>query len=324
MVDKKVTIIIPNYNGKSLLAKNLPILIKYAASHEIMVVDDGSGDGSVDFLKVNYPDVIIVNLKSNHGFAYACNTGVRQANGDIVYLLNSDVAVNEDFLSAIIPYFRDTDVFAVSSFESDIGDKENKEFSIPLTMFKWGIFWYWYERLYPMPSSGVEVLCVSGGHAAFDRAKFLKLGGFDNLFRPFYAEDGDICWRAWKRGWKSLYEPRSVVSHICKGTIGRFYSPFHILTIHWKNRFLLTWKNLTYPGYMIQHIFCILPELLIVPLMGKPEFTVGFFMAILQLPELLKSRKLSRVPNPVYTDADLFKRFSILSSSRIYTPGNDK
>ncbi len=83
-----------------------------------------------------------------------------------------------------------------------------------------------------------------GGSSAFDRAKFLELGGFDSLFHPFYYEDTDLGFRAWKRGWKVLYEPRSIVHHEHRGTIGKKFSPDYIEKVVRGNSLLYCWKNI--------------------------------------------------------------------------------
>ena len=83
-----------------------------------------------------------------------------------------------------------------------------------------------------------------GGSCAFDRRKFLELGGFDELLRPFYLEDTDLGFMAWKRGWKVLYQPRSVVYHEHRGTIGKKFSQRYIQAILKKNFALFTWKNI--------------------------------------------------------------------------------
>ena len=79
-----------------------------------------------------------------------------------------------------------------------------------------------------------------GGSCAFDRAKFLELGGFDPLFAPFYLEDTDLGFMAWKRGWKVLYQPRSVVYHEHRGTIGRLFGEERIQAVLRKNYLLFS------------------------------------------------------------------------------------
>ena len=77
-----------------------------------------------------------------------------------------------------------------------------------------------------------------GGSCAFDRRKFLELGGFDELLAPFYMEDTDLGYAAWKRGWQVLYQPRSIVYHEHRGTIGRHFSEARIQAVLKKNHLL--------------------------------------------------------------------------------------
>ena len=304
---KNVSIIIPNYKGIDLLRQNLPALVKNALSAEIIIVDDGSGDDSVLFIQKEYPSIKVISLTANHGFSFAINAGVKEAKGEIVYIMNSDVEVYQGFLESLISHFDKDDVFAVSSIESG---GPSGEAVIPFVKFKFGIFWYWYQGIGFKPPSAIEVFCVSGGHTAYDKAKFLQLGGFDPMFRPFYAEDGDVCWRAWKRGWRTLIEPKSLVRHERKKTIGKFYKDAEILAIHWKNRFLLTWKIISSKWLFFKHIVLLPIELIVLPFCGKAEFLRGFLMAAGQLPELCASRKKAVIKNEKYSDGQLFKRFS--------------
>lgn len=311
---RSVSIIIPNYNGRELLQGNLPLLLKRAASYpgelEVIVVDDGSTDGSVEFLKgVN--GVRLLALKENSGFASAVNHGVSQARGEIIYLLNSDVEVCEGFLAPLIRHFADDKVFAVSSVEiKGLKDRyQGKRVWPHFVKFKYGIFWYWYECL-DMCSKAAESFCVSGGYSAFDRRKFLELGGFDILFRPFYGEDGDICWRAWKKGYRSLIDPESCVIHKQRGTIAKYHNRGAISNIHWKNRFLMTWKDISDRGLLLKHFVFTIPELLVCPFIGKKEFSAGFFLALSQIPEVIRARRKQRIADEVYSDRDLFRKFS--------------
>lgn len=313
-----VSIVIPNFNGKKLLKENLPILFSrlatsaFSKSCEIIVVDDYSSDGSIAFMRENYPQVKLIALDRNYGFSYACDAGAKEAVGRIIYFLNTDIKVCKGFLEPLIVHFEKDDTFTVSSAEVLVADPAEleKEIFIPLVKFKWGVFWYWYECVPNEAGYPCEAFCVSAGHSAYDRKKFLELNGFDDIFRPFYAEDGDISWRAWKMGWKSIYEPKSRVQHICQGTIGKHYANPDILRIHWKNRFLMTWKNLD-PGFLLfKHFIFIIPVSLLCLVAGRGEFVTGFNSALKQLPELIKARKRDRIVGSVLSDEAFFKRFS--------------
>src|SRR3990170_4939166 len=109
----KTSIILPNWNGRTLLTKNLPSVVE-THPDEIIVVDDGSTDGSASYLREHYPQVKVVEHEGNEGFGKSCNDGVKQAKGDIIILLNTDVIPEKDILEHVTPHFVDTSVFAVS------------------------------------------------------------------------------------------------------------------------------------------------------------------------------------------------------------------
>jgi len=271
---KSISFIIPNYNGKRLLEKNLPYLLNSFTPYtlhftpEIIVVDDASTDGSVEFLKQNFPQVKVIVNEENRGFAYTCNRGVKEAKGDIVYLLNSDCRVKDGFLEYILPYFRNNKVFAVGSVEEN-------NFTFPEVKFKYGILYYKYKEI--QSTDAFEVFFTSGGHSAFDRKKFLDLDGFDENLKPFYGEDIDLCWRARKKGWKIILEPRSQAFHEGQKTIGKYNSKSKLRIVLWKNRFFLMWKNFSKKEFLY-HILN-LPFLIFISPFRDVYFFFGFLKA---------------------------------------------
>ncbi len=244
---RSASIVIPNWNGRDLLEKYLPSVIQ-AASHnsgnEVLVVDNGSSDGSAAFVRERFPAVTLLCLPENLGFGGGSNAGFRAAKNDVVVLLNSDMRVHENFLAPLLAGFTDESVFAVSC-QIYLSDPQKRREETGLTEG-------WWEdgrlRVSHREDSaiGVPFPCfyAGGGSSAFDRAKFLELGGFDELLAPFYLEDTDLGFLAWKRGWKVLYQPESVVFHEHRGTIGRKFPPRYIDSILKKNYLLFTWKNI--------------------------------------------------------------------------------
>src|SRR5215472_2522256 len=114
---KAVSIVIPNWNGRDLLEKYLPSVVSSIVSHagsEVIVVDNASEDGSVDFMRQNFPGVRVLSQPRNLGFGGGSNAGFAAAKNDIVVLLNSDMRVEPGFLAPLLEGFRDPDVFAVS------------------------------------------------------------------------------------------------------------------------------------------------------------------------------------------------------------------
>ena len=111
------SVVIPNWNGRELLEKYLSSVVAALAgnaANEIIVVDNGSSDGSAEFVRRNFPRVKLVALERNLGFGGGSNAGLRAAKNDIVVLLNSDMRVEPDFLAPLVEGFTDEQVFAVS------------------------------------------------------------------------------------------------------------------------------------------------------------------------------------------------------------------
>src|SRR5215831_11993561 len=111
-----VSVVIPNWNGRDLLANYLPSVIeavRVAPRSEIIVVDNGSADGSVEFVRETFPGVRVLALPENLGFGGGSNAGFRAAQYDIVVLLNNDMRVAPDFLRPLLDTFMDEKVFAV-------------------------------------------------------------------------------------------------------------------------------------------------------------------------------------------------------------------
>jgi GT2 family glycosyltransferase/glycosyltransferase involved in cell wall biosynthesis len=240
------SIVIPNWNGRDLLEKYLPSVVAATegnAGNEIIVVDNGSSDGSAEFVRDRFPIVRLVALPENLGFGAGSNRGFEAAKNDIVVLLNSDMRVEPGFLAPLLAGFADPDIFAVSC-QIYLTDATKRREETGLTEG-------WWERgLQVSHREDAKVLtpfpCFypGGGSSAFDRRKFLELGGFDELLAPFYLEDTDLGYLAWKRGWKVLYQPASVVYHEHRGTIGRKFNPLYIDSVLKKNFLLFTWKNI--------------------------------------------------------------------------------
>ena len=132
-----------------------------------------------------------------------------------------------------------------------------------------------------------------GGSCAFDRQKFLELGGFDELLAPFYLEDTDLGYMAWKRGWKVLYQPRSVVYHEHRGTIGKRFREEQIQAVLKKNFVLFCWKNIHEWRRLPAHFFFCWAGAVLAVLFGelpvRPNLA-ALWRAFRQLPQAVRSR----------------------------------
>lgn len=305
--------VIPNWNGRDLLEKYLPPLVRAMSGHpdnEIIVVDNGSTDGSAEFVRRNFPQVRLIALPENLGFGGGSNEGIRAAKNDIVVLLNSDMRVAEDFLPPLLEGFSDPQVFAVSC-QIFFSDPRKRREETGLTQGTWS---HGMLRVRHREDAAVDRLfpCFygGGGSCAFDRRKFLELGGFDPLLHPFYLEDTDLGYLAWKRGWKVFYQPKSRVWHEHRGTIGRTFSRGYIENVIRRNFVLFAWKNIHEPGRLAAHfLHAWAGALMSWPGGESLERTSlpALWGAFLRLPQVLRARWRARSLAQV-SDTEAFRR----------------
>jgi GT2 family glycosyltransferase len=241
-----ISIVIPNYNGRQLLEKYVPGVLEAAGREgpaEVILVDDASTDGSADFVAREFPEARLVALERNAGFGRACMAGAEAASGEILVLLNSDVSVEPGFLAPLREALDDETVFAVSAIDLELSSPGDVvEARSP--SFRRGFLRV--SRRRPKGPPPHETIFVPGGYSAYRKDLFFALGGFDSMYEPFYAEDLDLCYRAWKRGWRSLVEPRSRVRHFHEsGSIKSNYGEARARAMTRRNLFLLVWKNVT-------------------------------------------------------------------------------
>ena len=307
------TVVIPNWNGRDLLEKYLPSVLDAMRGHpgnEVLVVDNGSTDGSADFLRTRFPEVNLLALPHNLGFGGGSNAGFRAAKNDIVVLLNSDMRVDPGFLQPLLDGFADEKVFAVSC-QIFFSDPARQREETGLTQGWWargGLRVRHYDE--PQIFSPFPCFYGGGGSCAFDRRKFLSLGGFDHLLRPFYLEDTDLGYMAWKRGWKVLYQPASKVWHEHRGTIGKKFSRAYIDGVIRKNFLLFCWKNIHQPSWLAAHFLYSWAGALLSVAAGDSLERAGFdglAHAFLQLPGALRARWRARSLAAV-DDAEAFRR----------------
>lgn len=287
----KVSIIIPNYNGEELLKKNLPKVFDAAKANkngevEIIVVDDGSTDNSVDEIHNYNAEFKVIQNEKNLGFSSAINRGVKEANGQMIVLLNTDVVVQANFLEPLIKHFRDPDVFAVGCMDKNI--ENGKVVLRGRGIGKWHRGFLMHQR---GEVNKKDTLWVNGGSGAFKRRIWEKIGGFDQLYNPFYWEDIDLSYRALKSGYKILFENKSVVQHEhLQGAIKKNFSSFQVKSVAYRNQFIFVWKNATDLNLWFSHILW-LPYHLIKSLMRADlAFLIGFFQAFVMLPKIIQSR----------------------------------
>ncbi len=296
----KISVIIPNYNGESLLKNNLKKIseiihdFQKGSKHEVelIIIDDASKDGSVSyidsFIKQNKTDIVIHLQKNekNLGFSPTINRAVKKATGEIVYLLNSDVLPEDDFLLPLLSHFADERVFAVGSMDKS---KENGKIILRgRGIGRW-------KKGFLIHSRGevdkTNTLWVNGGSGAFRKETWDKLGGFCELYAPYYWEDIDLSYRAQKSGYTVIFEPKSVVIHEHKkGAIFRTQKPQKIKAIAYRNQILFTWINATDVDILLQHVLWMPYYIIAAIVKGDLVFLAGLAQAFIRLANVIQFR----------------------------------
>ena len=280
---------------------------------EVIVVDDGSVDDTIRWVEtIPEKNVKLITRRRNNGFALACNLGFSACRYQMVILLNNDVIVDRNFILPLISHFKDEKVFAVA-FRALGRDQVTFCNGGKIGEFRMG-FWKAF-RNYDVPHGAPGSVngphysfSVCGGFCAFDRRKLHEVGGFEPLMSPFYWEDVELSYRAWKRGWVIHYEPESVVYHDASTTIRGAYNRFRIDRINTRNRFIFMWKNLHDPGMLIKHVGATLLLIFQSLFMLKAAFFGGLWDSLRCLPTIIAKRRQERRAAQV-RDANIRKLF---------------
>ena len=276
----KISVVIPNFNGLDLLAKNLVSVVTNTLSYdpdaEVIVVDDASKDYSVKYLKENFPKVIVLKHLRNRGFSATVNSGIKIARGDLIVLLNNDVLPINNYLHSVVDHFNDGEVFAVSFHEKGYGWAKG-----------------YFKDGFVQHSGGVEsttshrTFWVNGGSGIFRASMLKKIRYFDEeLFSPFYWEDIDLSYRGAKRGWKLIWEPKSCVIHEHESTIKKINQGKKDLIVQ-RNQLLFIWKNITSRTMIVRHL-----KGLMLRLSRHPGYIRIIFAALLKLEICLRKREI--------------------------------
>jgi len=300
--DTSVSVIIPTYNGRDILEECLPSvaveLERRGNIDELLIVDNASTDETGAFIAENYPRARVLRLEQNLAI-FAMNRAARATSNKYLFFLNNDMLLNEGCIDRLLEKF-DDDVFAVTGKVFQ-WDRNTVQAGRRQAVYERGMFWY---LPWPGRDDAGETLHALGGQSIFDREKFLALDGLDPLFSPFYHEDLDISWRAYRRGWRVLYEPSATMIHRGAVTASRMYSREQLDAFMAKNMFLFIWKNLHDTGMTAQHAMWLAPRLARAALKGDRVFLRGFAGAVAQFPAALRARLASGKASRV-SDADI-------------------
>jgi GT2 family glycosyltransferase len=247
-----VAIVILNWNGKKLFDKFLPSVIRHSNQNgtNIYVADNGSTDDSVSYLTQHFPEIKIISLNNNYGFAEGYNQALKQVNATYYILLNSDVEVTPAWINPCVKLMENDPHLAVvqpkilsyyrpHSFEyAGAGGGFIDKFGYPFCRGRILNHIEQDKGQYDHPSS---IFWASGACMFIKAGMFHESGGFDDSFWA-HMEEIDLCWRLKNRGYKIMYQPESIVYHLGGGTLP--YSSPQKIYLNFRNNLFMLYKNL--------------------------------------------------------------------------------
>ena len=246
----KIAVVILNWNGVKLLEQFLPSIVNYSPEADIYVADNASTDGSVAFVKTNFPSVQIIQNKSNLGFAGGYNEALKSVDAEIFALVNSDIEVTVNWLKPILKTYENEPKTAI--IQPKILDYKNKEYfeyagAAGGYMDKYG-YMFCRGRIFDtlekdngQYDDNCEIFWASGACFFIRSSVYRQLKGFDADFFA-HQEEIDLCWRAFNKGLIIKYNSKSVVFHLGGATLhqGNPKKTF----LNFRNSLLMMLKNL--------------------------------------------------------------------------------
>lgn len=251
MMEKKIAVVILNFNGAKLLEQFLPSVVAYSNEAKIYLVDNASSDNSIAFIKEKFPTITIIQNDGNYGFAKGYNLALKEVEEEEYYaLVNSDIEVTQNWLAPILSIF-DTQA-NIGIIQPKILDYKNKEyfeyagaaggfidqFGYPYCR---GRIFGTIEKDNGQYDDSLEIFWASGACFFIRKEVFRKLNGFDDDFFA-HQEEIDLCWRAFNLGFKAKYTSESVVYHIGAATLKE--SDPKKTFLNFRNSLLMLTKNL--------------------------------------------------------------------------------
>jgi GT2 family glycosyltransferase len=239
-----VSVIVVNFNGLRYLDACLSSLMAQTyGSFEVILVDNGSGDGSAEHAKKNFPRVRVIETGENLGFASANNIGIRAAGGEFIATLNNDTEVSPAWLEELVGAMSPGDVGMCASKMLRMDDHTIID-STGIMVSRSGACWDrgMFERDEGQYETVEEVFGPCAGAALYRKRMLDEAGLFDDDFIS-YMEDTDLAFRCRLAGWKCLYVPKAVVYHVHGGTAG-YVSPY---TVYYGNRNIVWYPLKDFP-----------------------------------------------------------------------------
>ena len=254
---RTVSIVIPNYNGKHFLEDCLrSVFAQDIEDQEVIVVDNGSTDGSLEYLNT-YPGVRTIAMDKNYGFCGAVNAGIKAAKSDYVILLNNDTEVDKNFAKELLNAIRaDEKIFSCSSKMVQFHDRTRMDDAGDYYCALGWAFGRGKGGLVENYDEPVNIFAACAGAAIYRKKMLESLGCFDEDHFA-YLEDIDLGYRARIQGYRNVYAPKAVVYHVGSGFSGSAHNAFKV-KLSSRNNVYLAYKNMPFLQILLNSPFLLL------------------------------------------------------------------
>ena len=254
---REVSIVIPNYNGKHFLENCLKSVFEQTIKdQEVIVVDNGSTDGSLEYLKT-CPGVRVLALDKNYGFCRAVNEGIKAAESDYVILLNNDTEVDKAFASELLNAIQsDEKIFSCSSKMIQFHKRELMDDAGDYYCALGWAFGRGKGDAVEKYTESKDVFAACAGAAIYRKKMLESLGYFDEKHFA-YLEDIDIGYRARIHGYRNVYAPKAIVYHVGSGFSGSAHNAFKV-KLSSRNNVYLAYKNMPFLQIILNSPFLLM------------------------------------------------------------------
>ncbi|MFT6971741.1 MAG: GT2 family glycosyltransferase [Roseivirga sp.] len=225
----KLTVAILNYNGKKHLSNFLPSVVANSLDYEVVVIDNGSTDDSVEFLDSHFPEIKAIKFSENYGFCGGYNKAIQLIDSEYIVLLNTDVEVTPNWIAPVLSLLEsDPTIAAAQPKILDYKSKKHFEYAgaaggfldVLGYPFCRGRIFHTIEEDHHQYQNVTDVLWASGASLFVRKKAYLDAGGLDEDFFA-HMEEIDLCWRFWNSGYKVKVCPQSTVYHLGGGTLDK-------------------------------------------------------------------------------------------------------
>jgi len=280
----RCSLIVVTYEARELVLACLQSLSDAVGpTDEIIVVENGSRDGSAQAIAQKFPAVKLVMLSENR-YIFGLNDGLAQASGEFVAFCNNDMTVDPGFVDEAIAAFTKKEIFAVCPRVLRGGQEQGSRTS---GYWKHGLLFY---QSMDHISEVTRCFFAVGGQSFFRRDVLVKIGALDELLWPMYHEDIELSYRAWRSGYEVVYAPGSVCYHLGGWTSSRVFSPTQLRSFVRQNELLTVWKDITSKRMIAEHCLWLPVHILAALVRGDRGTIFGYLKAGRRLPRALRAR----------------------------------